>query len=54
MAISYTWSVEDLPRKTITDAVVAVKIKVTATEGLNIKAGTNHTFKSNTKVWQKI
>ena len=35
MAISYTWSVEDLPRKTSTDAVVAVKIKVTATEGSN-------------------
>ena len=41
MAISYTWSVEDLPRKTNTDAVVAVKIKVTATEGSNTAFITN-------------
>jgi len=27
--------------------------KVTETEGRNIKAGTDHTFNLNTKVWQK-
>jgi hypothetical protein len=28
--------------------------KVNQTQGLNIKASTNHTFNPNTKVWQKI
>ena len=35
MAISYTWSVEDLLRKTSNDAVFGVKLKITATEGSN-------------------
>tara|TARA_B100000902_G_C27104003_1_gene810219 strand:- start:322 stop:636 length:315 start_codon:yes stop_codon:yes gene_type:complete len=42
MAISYTWSVEDLHRKTNNDAVFAVEIKVTATEGSNTAFITNN------------
>lgn len=41
MAISYTWSVEDLLRKTSNDAVFGVKIKITATEGSNTAFITN-------------
>ena len=41
MAISYTWSVEDLFRKTNNDAVFGVKIKITATEGSNSAFITN-------------
>ncbi len=41
MAISYTWSVEDLLRKTNNDAVCAVKIKVSATDGTNTGFVTN-------------
>ena len=41
MAISYTWSVEDLLRKTSNDAVFGVKLKITATEGSNTAFITN-------------
>jgi hypothetical protein len=41
MAISYTWSVEDLFRKTSNDAVFGVKLKITATEGSNSAFITN-------------
>ena len=41
MAISYTWSVEDLVRKTNNDAVFGVEIKITATEGSNTAFITN-------------
>ena len=41
MAISYTWSVEDLLRKTSNDAVFGVKLKITATDGSNTAFITN-------------
>ena len=42
MAISYTWSVQDLLRKTSNDVVFGVKIKITATEGSNTAFITNN------------
>ena len=42
MAISYTWSVQDLLRKTDNDVVIGVKIKITATEGSNTAFITNN------------
>ena len=41
MAISYTWSVENLHRRTSNDAVFGVEIKITATEGSNTAFITN-------------
>ena len=41
MAISYTWSVENLHRRTSNDAVFGIEIKITATEGSNTAFITN-------------
>jgi len=41
MSISYTWSVENLYRKTNNDAVFAVDIKITAADGTNTASITN-------------
>ena len=41
MAITYTWSVENLHRRTSNDAVFGIEIKITATEGSNTAFITN-------------